>query len=61
MPLVPGFGYIVEDEDYATANASFVEIVEPAQPIPELPAEVWHTTEADGDARMRAIRALCGG
>lgn len=56
MPLVPGFGYIVEDDCWTITAEP--EVIEPAQPVPELPAEVWHTTEADGDARMRAVRAL---
>jgi hypothetical protein len=39
----------------------FLEEVVEAQPIPELPPEVWHRTEASGDERMRAVMALCGG
>jgi hypothetical protein len=58
MTIIPGFGAI-EYDDYPDYVAP-VEVIE-AQPIPALPAEVWHRTEADGDERMRAVRALCGG
>ena len=60
--MIPGFGYILEDE-YAEIQADLTAIAEviEAKAIPELPAECWHRTEASGDERMRAVRALCGG
>ena len=60
MSIVQGFGFIV-DEDYpGYILPPPVEVIE-AQPLPELPAEVWHRTEASGDERMKAVRLLCGG
>jgi hypothetical protein len=56
MIPVQYFNYI-EEGDYPEYT---VEVVK-AEPIPELPAEVWHRTEASGDERMKAVRLLCGG
>lgn len=60
MITVRRFNYL--DEDYSEINfdTAPVEVIE-AQPLPELPAEVWHRTEASGDERMKAVRLLCGG
>jgi hypothetical protein len=59
--MIPGFGSIIEYDDYPDYVAPpVIEVIE-ARPIPALPAEVWHRAEADGDERMRAVRALCGG
>ena len=59
MPLVPGFGFIVE-EGYAEIDFT-PEVIEPAQPMPELPAECWNETKPDGTRCMAATRSLCGG
>lgn len=38
-----------------------VEVIEPAPPRPEIPAEVHNATPVDADRCMRATRSLCGG
>lgn len=61
MTIVQGFGFIV-DEGYAEIDFTpTVEVIEPAQPVPELPAECWNGTKPDGARCVAATRSLCGG
>ena len=62
MSMIPGFGYILEDE-YAEIQSDLTAIAEviQAQPIPELPAECWNAEKPDGARCVQATRSLCGG
>lgn len=49
------------DRDAEIDFTPAVEVIEPAQPVPELPAECWNGTKPDGTRCMAATRSLCGG
>lgn len=37
------------------------DVIEPAEPIPEIPPECWNDRPISGVTCMEAVRSLCGG